>query len=158
MSEKIYNKKKQLGISLLEVLLSLSIIAIILIMATRYFFVASNNNKTNTTISQVGALVAAAHAYKGATANYANLSIQTLAQAGQLANFPGFDDTNNSLLTLWGGSITIASSGDKSEFAEITVNLPDENKCQTILRAYPDASTGNVTSKCLKSQFTYTFP
>ena len=29
------------GISLLEVLLSLSIIAIILVMATRYFFVAS---------------------------------------------------------------------------------------------------------------------
>ena len=38
---------KQLGISLLEVMLSLSIIAIILVMATKYFFVA---NRSDTTI------------------------------------------------------------------------------------------------------------
>lgn len=150
----------QVGISLLEVMLSLSVIAIILIMATRYFFVASNNNKVNTTISQVGALIAAAHSYKGAAATYKltpQLSIDALKAAGQLDNFPGYDDQRKQLLTLWGGIISIAPDESAGE-ARITVNMPDNAKCLAILRAYPTQTGGNITSACNGAVFTYTFP
>lgn len=41
------------GISLLEVMLSLAIIAIILLLATRYFGIASTSNNVNSEMSQV---------------------------------------------------------------------------------------------------------
>src|SRR3990167_733649 len=99
---RVKTRKYQRAISLLEVLLSLSIIAIILVMATRYFFVASHNDKVNTTFGQIGGLIAAVHNYKGANALYdEGTNIRTLAHAVQLSNFPGFNG-KESLNTLWG--------------------------------------------------------
>src|SRR3990167_10875228 len=77
-------------LSLLEVLLSLSIIAIILIMARRYFFVASHNDKVNITVSQIGGLIAAVHNYNGADPNYSNMTIEKLSVPGPPGNFSFF--------------------------------------------------------------------
>ena len=74
------------AISLLEVLLSLSIIAIILVMATRYFFVATNNDKVNILRQQIGSLVAAVNSWKNQNPQYTEtLTIQQLSNDGFLA-------------------------------------------------------------------------
>jgi type II secretory pathway pseudopilin PulG len=144
---------------LLEVLLSLSIIAIILIMATRYFFVASNNDKINTTVSQIGGLIAAGHNYKGAGTDYAGVSIIALGQSGQLTNFPGFDDKTNRLTSMWGSEYAIepVKLGALS-LAKITVVLPDIATCIAINRAFPDDGNAHISSSCNTNTFTYIFP
>lgn len=50
---------KQKGIGLLELMLSLAIIAVILVMATRYFQSTSQNQKVNQATSDVQAILAA---------------------------------------------------------------------------------------------------
>lgn len=153
---------RQLGISLLEVLLSLSIIAIILVMATRYFFVANSNDKTNTTVSQIGGLIAAAHNWKGAGYDYRSNGkplLKELADSGQLTNFPGYSPNgiNNSILTsMWGEPFNIAPSSNPS-LATITINLP-KGVCEAMQRAYPQDLDANIRSSCRGSTFTYTFP
>lgn len=153
--------KRSKGISLLEVLLSISIIAIILVMATRYYFVASNNDKVNTTVSQLGGVIAASHSWKGAQPTYTGVSVAELGSTNQLTNFPGFNNSGDAatLKTMWGQNITIAedTTGGAS-LAAITMLLPDSVTCATLLRSFPSDSSANITSACADSTFTYTFP
>lgn len=141
-----FSQIKQLGISLLEVLLSLSIIAIILVMATRYFFVATTNNKVNTSISQVGGLVAALHNWKGIKASFNGVSIQELYNSGQLEGFPGLDDSSGTNVTvndLWGNPYTVTpTSGNK---VTISVTLPNTGNCQALANAYINAVCNGTT-------------
>lgn len=144
--------KKQIGISLLEVLLSLSIIAIILVLATRYFFVATNNNKINTAVSQVGGIVAAVHTWKGINTSYDGVSVQVLYNAGQLENFPGLDNTTASavmLKDLWGDEYTV-SPGTDDNHVTVTLTLPDSGNCAALKNAYDGAT-------CDGTEFSYTF-
>ncbi len=141
----------QLGISLLEVLLSLSIIAIILVMATRYFFVATNNNKINTAIGQVGGIVAAAHNWKGIRASFTGISVQELYNSGQLENFPGIDNSSTTSISvndLWGDPYAItATTGNK---VTISITLPTTGNCEALSNAYTGATCSGAT-------FNYTF-
>lgn len=151
MDQSSFSIKKQIGISLLEVLLSLSIIAIIFVMATRYFFVATNNNKVNTSISQVGGLVAALHNWKGIKPAFTGASIQALYDAGQLENFPGLNDSstaNVSVNDLWGDSFSITSAVENK--VTISVTLPNKGNCQALANAY-------ISAICNGATFNYTF-
>jgi Tfp pilus assembly protein PilV len=147
---------KQQGISLLEVLLSVSIIAVILVLATKYFFVASNNTKVNSTVTQISGLVAATNTWKGINPYYDTLSIQTLYNAGQLQDFPGLtvNASTASLYDLWGDLFTIApaTSAAGSVQATITLTLPNAGLCTAVSHAF-------VGSSCAGDKaFTYTFP
>lgn len=133
---KIY----QSGISLLEVLLSLSIIAIILVMATRYYFVASNNDRINIVRQQVGSLIAAVNEWKGQNARYdSTLSVATLYKDGMLAKSTSLvtagDDAN--LYDPWGDEITVTG---ESNSATIAVTLPKMSDCIALQNSYQDAS------------------
>lgn len=146
-------KFKQTGISLLEVLLSLSIIAIILVLATRYFFVATNNNKVNTAVSQIGGIVAAAHTWKGINTSYTGVSVQVLYDAGQLENFPGLDNATTSavmLKDLWGDEFSVAPAAADNNHVTITLTLPDSGNCEALRNAY-------IGATCSGTQFSYTF-
>lgn len=141
------SRQHQEGISLLEVLLSLSIIAIILIMATRYFFVASDNDRVNSTREEVGALIAAIHSWKGQNPQYsADLSISTLWTQGFLANSKNLVTSGGTarLFDPWGQEITLVGS---SGGAVINANLPSYNDCLKLQSSYPDAtcSSGSGT-------------
>ena len=70
--------KKQLGIGLLELMLSLAIIAILLVMATRYYLVTSTSQKVNETVSIMGGLKSAAENWRQAyPGGYANFDLNT---------------------------------------------------------------------------------
>lgn len=145
--------RKQKGISLLEVLLSLSIISIILVMATRYFFVANRNDKVNTVRQQVGSLISAIESWKSQNATYLGLSVGTLSKEGFMANSsymvnPGSSNAN--LNNPWGYSISTANVTDNG--ADITTTLPGLNECKLLKNSYPDAK------KCTTGVFTLHIP
>ncbi|MCH9770086.1 MAG: prepilin-type N-terminal cleavage/methylation domain-containing protein [Gammaproteobacteria bacterium] len=144
--------KKQRGISLLEVLLSLSIIAIILIMATRYFFVANENKNVNQVRAQIGALLAATQLWKGSNPSYENLSLEQLISTG---DFPSSANVkNNKLYDPWGDEIMLAPTG-VSGFT-ITVTLPTATDCNKLLSSYPQGASGSGTARCASNAFTLT--
>src|SRR3990167_4850439 len=132
----VKTRKYQRAISLLEVLLSLSIIAIILVMATRYFFVASNNDKVNIVRQQIGSLVAAINSWKNQNPQYtSDLTVETLSNDGFLANSRSLSEDKSTLYDPWGDTInlqTIAGSG-----AQITVDLPTQSDCDSLQNSYP---------------------
>ena len=64
--------KKQIGIGLLELMLSLAIIAVLLVMATRYYMSASMNSRINQTVSAILGLPAAAECWSSSGSNTAN--------------------------------------------------------------------------------------
>ena len=134
------------GISLLEVLLSLSIIAIILVMATRYFFVASNNNKVNTTRQDIGSLIAAITSWKNENPVYpGDLSISTLVTDGFLTNTNNIVD--NALYDPWGGEIVLSVSTAGAEISDTFASDPNGHECISLQNSYPAATcNGNQFS------------
>ena len=143
-----FSKVHQLGISLLEVMLSISVIALILVMATRFFYVANNNNKVNMAISQIAGLDAAIHSWKGGSLDYTDLSIQELFKAGELTNFPGVSADGNELYSPWGQkkySVAPAAAGGG---AVITVDI--DKYCGRLKKAF------GTHGGCDGSNFTYT--
>lgn len=141
-------RRKQLGISLLEVMLSISVIALILVMATRFFYVTSTNNKINTAISQVAGLEAAMYSWKGSDLSYEGVSIQALYDAGELTNFPGASAESEGavLYTPWGTSqYTVkAKTGGGAE-----ITAQDVPNCPALAKALGDRAS------CDETSFTY---
>ncbi len=131
--------KKIRAISLLEVLLSLSIIAIILVMATRYFFVASNNDKINIARQQVGSLVAAINSWKNQNPQYtSDLTIAQLSHDGFLANSRSLSADKSTLYDPWGDQLNLTVS--QGTGAQISLRLPKESDCNSLQNSYPDGS------------------
>ncbi len=148
--------RKQKGISLLEVLLSLSIIAIILVMATRYFFVANRNDKVNTVRQQMGALISAVESWKSQNASYSatpSLTVGTLSNEGFLADsnyMVNLGTSNATLNNPWGYRIAVMNVSDNG--VDITTTLPGINECRSLRNSYPDAQ------KCASGVFTLHIP
>lgn len=143
MKQIRFSRKHQKGISLLEVLLSLSIIAIILVMATRYFFVASNNDRVNTTRQQVGSLIAAIRGWKGQNSQYSSsLNVSLLYQNGKIASSNSLkvngvgSGATATMYDPWGQQITVVGAADQ---ATITVKLPKKSDCVALRNSYPAA-------------------
>lgn len=130
------------GISLLEVLLSITIIGIILVMGTRYFFVASNNDRINTTRQEIGAVLSAIQNWKNQNPQYsASLNISALYNAGFLADSTSLVTSGNppnataTLFSPWGQPIYVVGSGVG---ASITVSLPKNSDCIALQNSFPD--------------------
>lgn len=134
-------KRHQKGISLLEVLLSLSIIAIILVMATQYFFVASNTDKINTTRQEIGSVIAAIQSWKAENPQYsANLNYQMLYNAGFLAQSKFLANNGASGLQLydpWGQPIMLRAN---ESGVTISVVLQKQSDCIALQTSYPQAA------------------
>jgi type II secretory pathway pseudopilin PulG len=131
---------KQKGISLLEVMLSISVIALILVMATRFFYVASNNNKINTAISQVAGLEAAMYSWKGANLSYEGVDIESLFAAGELVNFPGSGDSDGKevLYTPWGTSQYLVAARESGGAEISAAEIPN---CMVLQKAFGDRAS-----------------
>src|SRR3989339_709468 len=104
----------QQGISLLEVLLSLSVIAIILVMASRYYLSARNSVSANDTMQRMALMKTAVQEYYAYKDSYVGIDFDQVA-----ARFAGMqlvaDPTQtgqSALYTTWGNhAITISTTG-----------------------------------------------
>lgn len=138
--KQIPSRIKQSGISLLEVLLSLSIIAVILVMATRYFFVASNNEKINTARQQIGEVVAAVHSWKSENPTYDGVNINELYSEGFLTKSSNLKTTPTvALYNPWGNSTYNLTS--TTEQAEVAMTLPTSADCNSLAKTYPNGGS-----------------
>lgn len=134
-----FRRSKQSGISLLEVLLSLSVIAIILVMATRYYKSAQQSQQASNALSILSGIVTAETQYAAANGNqYATGTINKdhpLVKNGYLPSNFGTDP--------WGGTITIGtvSAGGYS----ITLSGPIPTQTCSILAGMVNSGSGSAS-------------
>lgn len=108
--------QSQRGIGLLELMLSLAIIAILLVMATRYFASARQGQEVASAISLIQAVSAASQSYFVANGNaFTGLSASALKTQNYLP-------ANTNLVNPWGGTVTVAG-GDSSNPTAVTITL-----------------------------------
>lgn len=129
---KSFKKMFQKGISLLEVMLSLSIIAVILVMAVRYYSVANQSNNNNIALELLENLQSAVHQFKTINGSYTNLSTDSLCfyELVPPKNMTGCPNpctvTASSTCTipspLGGDNITVAASGSTGNI--VAAGLP----------------------------------
>ena len=149
MKKAINTGCKQAGISLLEVMLSLSIIAIILVMATRYYFLASNAQRVNQTRQQIATIIAGVQLWKeSSSATYAGLGangIQTLIDAGDLVKTADYDSSTGNLFNPWARPVTLTATSS-GQSATIATTVGNMSQCNDLKSSYP-------TGVCLGTNF-----
>lgn len=136
-------RKKQRGISLLEVLLSLSVIAIVLVMATRYYRNAQQSQQIANALSMLSGIVTAETQYAAAN-NNTYVDLATLRTAGYLpANF---------IHDPWGNTIQYAAA---SPGYTITMGpTPSVNACNILAGM---VNSGSGTAVCNGTSLAVTY-
>lgn len=106
---KLVMKVKQLGIGLLELMLSLAIIAILLVMAIRYYQSASNAQSINQAIDMVNAVKAGVKNYL--TSNVGSTSIPKVSELAGKGYLPQtYQSPANA--NPWGGMVGFGTGTD----------------------------------------------
>jgi prepilin-type N-terminal cleavage/methylation domain-containing protein len=111
---KIQMDLKQRGISLLEVMLSLAIIAIILVMATRYFGIASRSSNLNTATGQVNEI-------RQGVAQYVNSTGNLPASLDDLYNRGFITQQTSTKETPWAGTSIDLTGGGAGGVLSVTI-------------------------------------
>jgi type II secretory pathway pseudopilin PulG len=124
MFVKKSSRNKTRGIGLLELMLSLAIIAILLVMATRYFLVANESQKINNAVSIANGFAGAEAQYATHNNVYTN-SIKTLIDGNYLpSSFGGGTAEDGKGANPWGGDLTLALNGSSPGFIMTFTKVP----------------------------------
>ncbi|MCH9743757.1 MAG: hypothetical protein K0U29_02380 [Gammaproteobacteria bacterium] len=129
-------KRKQSGISLLEILLGLVLIATISTMAIRYFTVTTRSMKVSNAIKQIKHLSNISYEwlqqqqqtdFSGSSAG-TRISLQELINTGLLRNDPSerYDP--------WGGDITVNAATNDPSYVSITLSKVPQDACRMMVR------------------------
>jgi Tfp pilus assembly protein PilV len=141
--------KKLLGIGLLELMLSLAIIAVLLLAATQYFKTVDTSRRVDTAIKMLQQTISAAEDYKMSSSSndYSGISMDVLAKRG-LINFASAN-TNP-----WGGNITVSATTDAKQ---ITLSMTSiTTGCSQLVDAVKNFGTQGGT--CVNNTFSDTYP
>lgn len=141
--------QSQRGIGLLELMLSLAIIAILLVMATRYFASARQGQEVASAISMVQAISAASQSYFVANNNsWAGLAVSALKTGNYLP-------ANASAAGPWGGTVSVTQS-DTANPTAVTITIPNvpEAACNQLNGALKSQAISVPT--CAAGANTYT--
>lgn len=111
--------KKQVGIGLLELTLSLVVISILLIGATRYYQNTQNAQQVNETVNVLQTVLTGAENWKWMYKSYNDISITHLVETGLVPK-----DFEEEKATPW-GSITVESQGEDQVKLTVT-NIPEK--------------------------------
>lgn len=142
VTQRFFNTQK--GIGLLELMLSLAIIAILLVMATRYFLVTSRSEQVNRTVTQIGAIQGAVGTWKGGKNSYAGLTEAELYNIGMI---PVAEYNNGKIISPWSTPVTVGpSSSDAATSFVITYGGIPGWACNALLAKYP--TTQHETPAC----------
>ena len=141
-------QKRQLGIGLLELMLSLAIIAILLVMATRYYLTASQSSDVNEVISNIqgvtGCFAKWRQDYLGgqSTQDFSRFRLQTCDQYGW---FPKANASGENLVTPWG----LAPINPSSDDIQITITPKTDAETRSLALKL-GADPNNIPSAPLK--------
>ncbi len=129
-------RKNKAGIGLLELMLALAVIALLLIMATRYFTLVDRSRKITSTIDTVELMQAAAQRWILTNDDFSGItSMQDLVDHNLL---PDSFDKSNKPLDEWGGAISI--TGNKS-YLLLTLSAVPDSMCARL----QSKITNNIT-------------
>ena len=102
-------KTKSIGVSLIEIMLVISILTIITLMSTRYFYVTRNAQRATEAAETVKYIVAASERWLATNTDYTNLTLQALVDRDYL---PASFDNKNNPSNPWGGGIIVSGAGN----------------------------------------------
>lgn len=147
------------GIGLLELMLSLAIIAILLVMATRYFSSASRSQKSEDTIQLIGEFESAINSYTSATGgSKKEATTKILADEGYISK-SRFTDCSSTVTTcaslkkIWGTDITYDPTTSTLKFSDI----PGTECAGLAAKFGADTGTCDAKTTDVTGNFTYTF-
>lgn len=167
----------QQGIGLLELMLSLAIIAILLVMATRYFLVTSYSQKLNQVTQEMAQLKGAVYSWKGGNADYGDatdISDKLIAQGLVASGDIKEDNGVKTIVTPWNTEIKVmagkhsavdgsCSGGQNKGYASIEFTTSDDKAdelkaCSALAKSLSNTTTGeqafcDVNSKKLCYSF-----
>lgn len=156
------DRKKVLGIGLLELMLSLSIIAILLVMATRYYLVTSYSNKLNRLTEEISQIQGAVYTWKGTKSDYTDLTAGKLIDMGLIAGGDIDPNDNTKIITPWSVPITISPKGGEATKALITIDMTsgeEKKACTALERSFDKINGPDFIAKCEGgNKFTFEFP
>lgn len=160
------NIDKQRGIGLLELMLALAIIAILLVMATRYFITTSRSEQVNRAVNQIGAINGAVSNWKSSRVDYTGLDAKALNDIGAI---PAAEWNGTAIVSPWGTDVTVGpaaggegAGADNSRYSITYSGIPTW-ACASLEQKYTTAlaenATAEVTGTCTgNTTFTYTSP
>lgn len=131
-------QKKIKGITLLEVILSLAIIALILVMATRYYGLAHLEEQVNDTTSMIQSIRAAGQHWLLSHDDYRDINIPNLIQRDLIPK--------NFTTNPWGGGIQVGPGPGNNTLRIVIQNIPI-NACINLERRF--ARTQPTPGSCV---------
>jgi len=148
------------GIGLLELMLSLAIIAILLVMATRYYSVATNAQRTDDTVQLIGELETGVNAMSAAGLANSDITLQKLIDNGYITKQRiKSSGGTSSIISPWGGGAVTYTAPASGSTANITVafsNVP-KDKCQDLETKYYANVTKPTGAGCAVDTLVFTY-
>lgn len=140
----ISSKKKQLGVSILELVVYIAVASIVIAGAFRYYTAAKDNARVAKVAEEVREIGKAAVTWGQSRTSYTGVSLSTLQSGGYLAS--------NISSNQFGGGYTISGSG--TEFTITATSLTTNGCAQAIdMLSQDTTSTPTCTSGTLSATF-----
>lgn len=147
--------RKQTGFSLLELLLSIAIISLIILMATRYFGTVKTNQQVTSAVSMVEGVRAGVTAASAAGVGYTSTSTSPYALCST-SKVPKSMCTSTctssacNLVSPWESTTSAASnvapsSGTSTTFDITIAGIPDSASCLNLCNTYANETTPATT-------------
>ena len=133
MIRQIFGRQNCRGIGLLELMLSLAVIAILLVMATRFFGVTQRAQELNHAAKDVAFMMAGVHNWQAGRSNFSGISMADLMAQGLAP-----DDVNHDgVLPAWGGcegsKVTLQAGGVQSAHVDIALSDISQAICEGLV-------------------------
>ena len=129
-TKKVFDKKAQKrkspllfqkGLSLIEASMVLALSAIVVSGVMYYYQAASDNNKTQSTVSEVMSIVSAINGLYVGTSNYEKLSNDVIMNTSAI---PENYKNGKDIMHPFGGKIDLGATNDKSKYFIILNDVP----------------------------------
>ena len=113
------NKRNQRGLLLIETSMVLALSAIVVSGVMYYYQAASDNNKTQSTVSEVMSIVSAVNGLYVGTSGYAGLDSSVILKTSSVPE--NYKSTNGTIMHPFGGSLTLGpTKGNTGYYIELT--------------------------------------
>ncbi len=142
--------QKNRGIGLLELMLSLAIIAILLVTATRYYVTTKSSQQVNEAAQMVTAVYSAAQAWLAHDAIQQKDMVPIFVNDGTLPQ--EFSRTN---INPWGGTVT--AIGQSASSITVTLSLVPTDACNDLVQEFKEKIPNSTPSCDEKQNFNITF-
>lgn len=131
------NLTKQLGVTLLEVMLVLAVAAMVIVMSIRYYQTANSNQQANALIQMTQGIAAAADSLAQRDGSFSNSDV---ISANVQSLMP-----NNSMNTPW-GTVATFTSNDSTSYTVVFPSTPSAVCIQASSRLRSNPKYQGVTS------------